>query len=429
MENLLNNVSFWGVAAVVATAARLVWEHVRGYVHSESLLQANHTARLRPSRSLRDTHYKPFTLGLLCAFVLVVLNGWMVPGITAVTCSTVLVGASLHTLAFVAGRILHQVRAEGVARPNVWKKGLAALEGKNPLNALSLLIGLAGLVFLFFYYQPTLGWTPYLVLNVLAAFILGKVLVHFFFLFFFNGDYSDVGQQPATSLLIGNDRMDTLSGSIAATALLGATFTNLGAFQTQFNGLGGVLLPFAIALSGVLVSGASGSVVRLVLPKETHQTLFAEKLATTLVMIVVAFVWTRAFLPPVWVFGSREYSALHVFYAAQIGLISGLVISRMIQWYESIEKLFLVYLDLKLYRISVLDKVIHNGVRLFSAAVPLVSLIALFLLAHEWVGLYGFGVAIAAMQSNLRTELAAEVAELEKLVLRSKRLLFADDKP
>ena len=424
MENLLNNVSFWGIAAVIATASRLMWEYVRSYIRSESRLQAVNVARLsNQSRSLRDTHYKPFTLGVLCALVLLLLS-WTVPGITAVTASTVLFGALLYTLISVAGSILHQARATQATQWSVWKRGLAFTEGKNPSNVLLLLIGLVGLIFLFFYYQPILVWTPYLVLNVLAAFVLGNSLAHLAFLFLANINRA-VDQPPTTSLLIGDDRMDILSGAVVATALVGAIFTNLRAFQAQFGGLGGVLLPFAIALSGVLISVISALVVRWVLKKRTHQTLFTEKIATTLVMIVAVFVWTRVFLPPTWVFGSREYSGLHVFYAAQIGLVSGLVISRVIHWYESIEKLFLVYLNLKRYRISVLDKVIHNGVRMFSAVVPLVSLISLFLLAHEWVGLYGFCVAVVAMQSNLRTELATEVAELEKLVLKSKQLLFA----
>jgi hypothetical protein len=56
--------------------------------------------------------------------------------------------------------------------------------------------------------------------------------------------------------------------------------------------------------------------------------------------------------------------------------------------------------------------------------VPLVLLIGAFLFAYQWVGLYGLCIAVVAMQANLRTELSTEVAELEKLVLRSKKIFF-----
>jgi Na+/H+-translocating membrane pyrophosphatase len=161
------------------------------------------------------------------------------------------------------------------------------------------------------------------------------------------------------------------------------------------------------------------------LPKlKVQQVLFAEKLVTTLWMIIASFCWVRLLLPTTWVSGTREYMAIEVFYAAQSGLICGLIISKLIQLYEKVEKIFLEYLYLKAYRVSVLDRLILNGVRVFSTMLPLLLLITAFLLAYQWVGLYGVCVAVLAMQSNLRTELSVEVAELEKLILRSKKVFF-----
>lgn len=183
-------------------------------------------------------------------------------------------------------------------------------------------------------------------------------------------------------------------------------------------------MPLVLAFSGILLSGASGLFIKRVFGENFRHTLLAEKLASTLLMMIVSYLCVQVLLPKVWVFGTQEYEATQVFYAAQAGLICGLLISKLIQVYEALEKIMLEYLYLKAYRLSLVDKAIHTGLRILSSAVPLFLLIAAFLLAYHWVGLYGLCIAVVAMQANLRTQLSTEIAELEKLILRSQKTFF-----
>jgi K(+)-stimulated pyrophosphate-energized sodium pump len=418
MENLLTSMSFWGIAAVAATTSRLIWEYVRASVRSEKKINKV-SAISQQSLSFLDTHHKSFTIFLISALTVVALNIWVIPNAKPLTYFTVLAGGLMYAVASLLGYWINQNQ---IQNPHSF---LAALfEGKDSRNVTHLLCGLGGFLLLIFYFQSTIEWTAEIVFNLFASYTLGvssiallySVLPSHFQLTYFRFSKS--------RNLVSSDRTDALSGAVLATALLGTTFIDLQAFQKTFHGLGSILLPLVLAFGGVILSGVSGVAIRLWLRKDARQIVFAEKLATTLLMVITSYVLVRLCLPKTWVFGTQEYQAIQVFYAAQIGLICGLIISKLIHWYEMLEKVFLEYLYLKAYQVSFLDKAIHNGLRIFSAVVPLILLIAAFLLAYRWVGLYGVCIAIVAMQANLRTELSTEVAEMEKLILRSKKIFF-----
>jgi Na+/H+-translocating membrane pyrophosphatase len=294
-------------------------------------------------------------------------------------------------------------------------------EGKNPRNVLTLLLGIIGIVSLLLYFQLEMVWSPYLVLNFFATYSLGISSIA---LLYGIMPVAYIPNRLSNASIISDDRTDALSGAVIATALLGVTFLDLPSFQKQLSGLGGILLPLVLAFSGILLSEASGLFIKRVFGKNFPHPILAEKLASTLLMIIASYLCVQVFLPEVWVFGTQEYEAIQVFYAAQTGLICGLLISKLIQVYEALEKIMLEYLYLKAYRLSLIDKVIHNCLRILSSAVPLVLLIAAFLLAYHWVGLYGLCIAVVAMQANLRTQLSMEIAELEKLILRSQKTFF-----
>ena len=416
MENLLTSLSFWGIAAIVATTFQLFWESVR----TESKLPLIDVASLtQHSTSLFSTHHKSFVILLFCLTGLWALHYWALPNAQTITYALALAGATSYGLAY---GISHWLKAYA---HRIFSLPSRAFANSHPFHLTHLLLGVSCLLLMLLGYQSQLAWTPYLIINVFGAYLLGSSCVHLILQLIgsFKDDQSSaLAAQP--SFLLSIDRLDALTGAAFATALLGGLFVNSQAFSSQFHGLGGILLPLVLPLTGTILSGLSLFIAKMLPKLKVQQVLFAEKLVTTLWMIIASFCWVRLLLPTTWVSGTREYRAIEVFYAAQSGLICGLIISKLIQLYEKVEKIFLEYLYLKAYRVSVLDRLILNGVRVFSTMLPLLLLITAFLLAYQWVGLYGVCVAVLAMQSNLRTELSAEVAELEKLILRSKKLFF-----
>jgi Na+/H+-translocating membrane pyrophosphatase len=419
MENLVTNMSFWGTAALLATTCQLIWEYFR----AKGRIQVAKVATLsHQSRSFFEHHYKVFTLIIGCVLVLIALNLWILPNMFHVVLICAITGALMRTLALLLGNLLTEgyiKRAVNQLLPKRFQTFF--INNSNPVNAVTLLLSAGGLLFLLFSYQHKLVWTPYVVLNIFTAYAIGNCTLTLVFEAFLDNFSPQSVEVPE---LLNTDRLEALSGAIIATSLLGATFTDLQAFSVQFNGLGGVLLPLAIVLAGMVVSGVSALLTKLFVSKTNQQTLFAEKLTATLVMVIISYWLINTFLPEFWVFGTHEYTATEVFYAAQAGLMSGLIISKIVQLYEMAEVKFIRYLSGKAFRISVLDKALHTGLRIFSAVVPLVLLIASILLAYQLVGLYGMCISVVAMQSNLRTELSSEVAELEKLVKRSKKIFF-----
>jgi hypothetical protein len=416
MENLLTSMSFWGIAAVFATTSQVVWEYVRYSIRSNSKIPVTSVVTLtQKSLSLVETHYKSLSIFFLSLLTLLVLDSWILPTIRPITYFTILIGAFTYAIKCAIDSWLSE------SYPNQFNSFLAViLDGKNPSQVITLVLSTSSILLLLICYQSILTWTPNLIYNLFAAYALGSSFIQ---LIFSLSKTPEADSKIADdNFLIHADRKEILTGAVIACVLLGSTFIDIQAFHSQFNGLGGLFLPLALALSGTLVSATSAIVIRLASKQSSQQTLFAEKLVTTLVMILISFIGVKFFLPQVWVFGTTEYSAIQVFYAAQVGLICGLVISKLIHLYEMAEKIFIEYLYLKSYRITAIDKAVHNSLRVFSSVIPLVLLIGAFLLAYHWVGLYGVCIAIVAMQANLRTELSSEVAELEKLIIRSRKI-------
>ena len=76
MENLVTNMSFWGIAAIIATTGQLIWE----YFSAKGRIQVAKVASLsHQSRSLFEHHYKSFTLISVGVLALLALNIWVLP--------------------------------------------------------------------------------------------------------------------------------------------------------------------------------------------------------------------------------------------------------------------------------------------------------------------------------------------------------------
>jgi Na+/H+-translocating membrane pyrophosphatase len=96
---------------------------------------------------------------------------------------------------------------------------------------------------------------------------------------------------------------------------------------------------------------------------------------------------------------------MHVFYAAQAGIIAGLLTNKVIKGYNALHRKYFSYLAKKSFRVNLMDSVFHFIVNSFSALLPVVLIMFSILFSYQLVGLYGIVIALIAMLANLSTQL------------------------
>lgn len=403
----MTSISFWGFAAILATTLRITWEFFRIKSKREAARVASTFSQIH--QSLFQFNSKLVIVAVVSGLIVLLLHISSFSTLFSFTFTAFLVGA--FTIA--TSNFLNQtIHSHSHLIPIL--KSLRPFFGEKSAFSLgTIFLGSLGILFVFLHYSSSLQWDTYLVLDLLSAYIFGGSIITLLLqeTTAANNDYV----KNAENSLVSADRLDILMGVVLATALLGTTFTNLEAFSSQVSGLGAVILPIILALLGSFISSSSATFMKDTQAKHPY-FIFIEKFAITLLLILTSYYCITTLLPETWVAGGKEFSRIQVFYAAQAGLITGLITSKLIYAYDIMEKKFVHYLYNKAFRISILDRALHTGFRVFYGIAPLLLLIGAILLAYDLVGLYGVCITIVAMLSNFRTELSAEIAELEKLI-------------
>jgi Na+/H+-translocating membrane pyrophosphatase len=212
-------------------------------------------------------------------------------------------------------------------------------------------------------------------------------------------------QHTNSGKILSNDRFDTLAGALVAAMLMGATLCDISAFQKLWLPASPVIYPLALTISGVGISSCMATLAKIMGWKKDPAAYLTEKMASALLMIVAAFAITQYLLPSYWVCNGVEYTSMHVFYAAQAGIIAGLLTNKVIKGYNALHRKYFSYLAKKSFRVNLMDSVFHFIVNSFSALLPVVLIMFSILFSYQLVGLYGIVIALIAMLANLSTQL------------------------
>jgi K(+)-stimulated pyrophosphate-energized sodium pump len=195
-----------------------------------------------------------------------------------------------------------------------------------------------------------------------------------------------------------------LGGALVAAMLLGTTFSVNSAFNEFWLPSGAVLLPLVLAISGVCISTVCSTIAALKKWK-TPAAYLIEKMISAFLMIVAAFILIQLLLPYSWVLNGLEHTSLEVFFAAQTGIIMGLLTNKVTEVYRSVHRKYFTYLVHKSFERNFLDKAFHFFINALSTMMPVLLIIFSILLSFYLVGLYGILIALVAMLANVTTRL------------------------
>jgi len=216
----------------------------------------------------------------------------------------------------------------------------------------------------------------------------------------------NVGDNVGDVAGMGADLFESFVGSIIGAMVLGAAFVGLQEFSGgQTNA---ILLPLFIASTGIIMSIIGTFFVRVKEGGSPHAALNTGEFVSAGLMIVATYFLIDFFLPESWSFNSKEYSSIGVFYATIAGLLAGLGVGKVTEYYTATGT-SPVKSIVKQSDTGAATTIISGlGVGMMSTAIPILLICAAILISFNFAGLYGIAIAAVGMLANTGIQLAVD---------------------
>jgi K(+)-stimulated pyrophosphate-energized sodium pump len=229
----------------------------------------------------------------------------------------------------------------------------------------------------------------------------------------------NVGDNVGDVAGMGADLFESYVGSIVGTMVLGAAFMVPG-FVDNFNGLSAVLLPLVLAGVGIVMSFIGTFFVRVKEGGNPQKALNTGEFVSSGIMIAASYFIITYMLPAQWNFTdplytdgegnaiARTMTAMGVFWATVIGLIAGLLVGLITEYYTGMGKKPVLSIVRQSSTGAATNIIAGLGVGMMSTALPIVIIALSIIGAFYFGGLYGIAIAAVGMLSNLGIQLAVD---------------------
>ncbi|MCK6617435.1 MAG: sodium-translocating pyrophosphatase [Cyclobacteriaceae bacterium] len=229
----------------------------------------------------------------------------------------------------------------------------------------------------------------------------------------------NVGDNVGDVAGMGADLFESYVGSIVGTMVLGAAFMVPG-FVDNFNGLSAVLLPLVLAGVGIVMSFIGTFFVRVKEGGDPQKALNMGEFVSSGIMIAASYFIITNMLPAQWSFTDplytdgegnavvRTMTAMGVFWATVIGLIAGLLVGLITEYYTGMGKKPVLSIVRQSSTGAATNIIAGLGVGMMSTALPIIIIALSIIGAFYFGGLYGIAIAAVGMLSNLGIQLAVD---------------------
>ena len=216
----------------------------------------------------------------------------------------------------------------------------------------------------------------------------------------------NVGDNVGDVAGMGADLFESFVGSIIGAMVLGAAFVSL----SEFSGIeiNAVLLPLFIAASGIIMSIIGTFFVKVKEGGDPHKALNLGEFISAGLMIAITWFLIQYLLPESWVFNDTEYTSVGVFIATISGLIAGLLVGKVTEYYTATGKKPVLSIVEQSETGPATTIISGLGVGMISTALPIIFICAAILFSYEFAGLYGIAIAAVGMLANTGIQLAVD---------------------
>ena len=230
----------------------------------------------------------------------------------------------------------------------------------------------------------------------------------------------NVGDNVGDVAGMGADLFESYVGSIIGTMILGAAFigiTESGStaamvqgqnWSDGFDSLSAVLLPLVLAGTGILTSIIGTFFVRVSEGGNPQKALNMGEFVASGLMLVATFLIVNWMLPESWIFAGKEVSRMGVFWAVILGLVSGLGIGMITEFYTGTGTKPVRSIVRQSLTGPATNIIAGLGVGMQSTAIPIIILAIAIIGSYEFAGLYGIAIAAVGMLSNTGIQLAVD---------------------
>ena len=430
MELLIKFLPAFGVLALIFVFIKNSWVSKQEVGNEKMARIATNIAD--GAMSFLKAEYKILSIFVAAVAVLLFFKGQAEVGSNGMVAVSFIVGAICSALAgFIGMKVATKanVRTTNAAQTSLGKALEVAFAGGAVMGLGVVGLGVLGLSGLFAIYSGQ-GWEITEILNVLSGFSLGASSIALFARVG-GGIYTkaaDVGADlvgkveagipedhplnPATIADnvgdnvgdvagMGADLFESYVGSIIGTMVLGALI-----ITPDFDGLGAVYLPMALAAIGIVMSIIGTFFVRVKEGGSPHAALNFGEFGSAGLMLVSSYFIINAFIPES--HPELPFGAMGVFYATIAGLVSGLAVGKVTEYYTGTGYKPVNSIVKQSETGAATNIIAGLGVGMMSTAIPIILIAAAILVSHHFSGLYGIAIAAVGMLANTGIQLAVD---------------------